>query len=561
MKKDSYIKTGKLPFKVHKDVVSHLSIGLYRNFARAVKELLSNSYDAGAKEVKIRLDLDKDKIIVRDDGRGMDEADVANKFLNIGVPTPLTEKTDELGRKRIGTFGIGCLSVFPYCKTVRVISKKRGADQIIEVIIPAERFFKDGSFEITPSRKFVPFKIYKSDLPSGKGETIIILEDIKPHMIAELKEKEKEYTRKSSIDQFAGYHKFKWTLSQYIPVQFPPAREDLRDFFGDSRRVPMRVWLDGDELFRNVPEKAEILDQGEETFGNVRLRYVIMTPMEPVKPGELKGFQIRLRDVAIGLPTDFNIISLTGKVPGKLNWICGEVHILAGLDSAIMIDRDSFSFTQDVAEMQSFFRKKLRKWNDTLEKWASEDKNIYGALLELKGADEVLEQLKLKGVLRIPKERLRIQKHPIVKTRRKEISSPSEKIGKALSKTGYRITSTKQGVPEGKAPVEIDTRNKQIVVYEHHPAFAETIAVSGKEFIVGYDKWDHKRTPFSICKLDKENQKVVFNISHPIFGSQLSDEIIKRLAVGILVVVEGLGYEDELVRKLYCLLEEIFVGR
>lgn len=50
-----------LPFKVNAAVVSHQSLGLYRNFARAIKELISNSYDAGATEVKIKLILRKAK--------------------------------------------------------------------------------------------------------------------------------------------------------------------------------------------------------------------------------------------------------------------------------------------------------------------------------------------------------------------------------------------------------------------------------------------------------------------------------------------------------------------
>ena len=46
---------GFLSINVDKDVVKHLSLGLYKNYALAIKELISNSYDAGAKEVKIRL--------------------------------------------------------------------------------------------------------------------------------------------------------------------------------------------------------------------------------------------------------------------------------------------------------------------------------------------------------------------------------------------------------------------------------------------------------------------------------------------------------------------------
>jgi HSP90 family molecular chaperone len=123
-------KEGTLPIKVSKDVISHLSRGLYRNFARAVKELVSNSYDAGATDVKIKLDLDDARIVVRDNGRGMDIKDLGSKFFNIGYPGLLTEEVDELGRKRIGTFGIGCLSVFPYCNRLQIITKKKEKDTI-----------------------------------------------------------------------------------------------------------------------------------------------------------------------------------------------------------------------------------------------------------------------------------------------------------------------------------------------------------------------------------------------------------------------------------------------
>ncbi len=36
----SLVKEGELPFRVRKDVIKHLSIGLYSNFARAIKELV-----------------------------------------------------------------------------------------------------------------------------------------------------------------------------------------------------------------------------------------------------------------------------------------------------------------------------------------------------------------------------------------------------------------------------------------------------------------------------------------------------------------------------------------
>lgn len=356
---DSQIRQIELPFKVKKEVVGHLSLGLYRNFARAIKELISNSYDAGATEVKIKLDLDKAEIIVRDNGFGMSLKDIEDRFLTIGVVTASSEEVNNLGRKRIGTFGIGCLSVFPYCNTVHVITKKIDSEDIIELIIETERFFTGIPSDIEKEK--AKCIIQKSDLPTENGETIISLKGIKPHLIKELRQK--SGSGWSSINKFSGFAKFKWTLSQYVPIQFPPEQKELRDFFSDFKTAPMRLWLDGKELFRNIPENMEILDKGEEKFGNVHVKYVITTSKKPVEPEEARGLQVRLRDVAVGLPTDFEVTKLTGKMPGKLNYISGEVCVLSGLDSSLMINRDSFSYTQEVSEMQDFFRKKLIKWN------------------------------------------------------------------------------------------------------------------------------------------------------------------------------------------------------
>ena len=464
------IDEGELSITVTKEVVGHLSFGLYRNFARAVKELISNAYDAGATEVKIKLDLESTptRMIIRDNGRGMNKDDVENKFLKIGVPTPLGEEVDDLGRKRIGTFGIGCISVFPYCNKIKVISKKINEDKIIEVNIDADRFFKEGTFDLGVDKKSkVPYKSFKSDLPVKKGETIIILDDLKDHIVAELKHK--DMSGNSSIEKFSGFQKFKWTLAQYAPIEFPPDRKDLREFFRIPNRIPMRVWVNGEELFRNVLENAQILEKDEKSFDGIQLKYAIMTPLEPIRPGEAKGLQLRLRDVAIGLPTDFDIISLTGKVPGKLNWICGEIHILKGLASALMIDRDSLLFTEGVSAIHDYFRKRLRHWNDRLENQSFDEREIYRSVLGLEDSERIISVLKKSGILKIPKERLRVKKADIIKSTKKEVLSTKDELKRTLSKVGYEVISKKGKISREKSPLEVDSEKKSIFIHEDHP--------------------------------------------------------------------------------------------
>ncbi len=551
-------KEGTLPIQVSKEVVGHLSRGLYRNFARAVKEIISNSYDAESTEVRIKLDLENEKIIIRDNGCGMEIQEIETKFLTIGSPKPLVEKVDKLGRKRVGTFGIGFLSSFPYCKILQILTKKRNSDEIIELNIDTEQFFVEGTFLLEQVK--VPYRIYKSDLPRENGETIIILKNIKPHIIQDLKQ---EPRGKSSIDKLGGYQKFKWTLSQYAPIPFPSERKDLRDFFDDPDRIPMRLWLDGQELFRNVPEEAMILEKDEKKFGNILLKYVVMTPKKPVEPEEARGLQIRLRDVAIGFPTDFDVIKFTGKTPGKLNYLCGEIHVLNGLESALMVDRDSFSYTQEVAEIQEFFRKKLNEWNDQLEKWAKGDKEVYEALHEIKASENVIIEFKKADVIHFSKDRLRLpKKAPLItkKNKNKPIFSPSNKLIEAFAKReDFKIIPNKDKITIKDSPVQVIPEEKTIFINDQHPDFIEGLVLKGNKFKVGYEEWNPAETPFSICKLDEQN-KVVFNTTHPLFKSDISEEIIKKLALGIVLIAKKREDEVDLIRKLNHLLEEIFLG-
>ena len=86
---------------------------LYRNYALAIKELISNAYDAGATEIKIKLDLKNKKIIIRDNGKGMDYNEFKDQYLHIGFYKEPTNTPDDLGRLGVGTFGIGFLAPLP----------------------------------------------------------------------------------------------------------------------------------------------------------------------------------------------------------------------------------------------------------------------------------------------------------------------------------------------------------------------------------------------------------------------------------------------------------------
>ncbi len=544
---------GNLPIEVNKEVVRHLSIGLYRNYALAIKEIISNAYDAGATEVKIKLDLKNKKIIIRDNGKGMDYIEFKDQYLHIGFYKEPTNTPDDLGRLRVGTFGIGFLAPLPYCKNMIVITKKRGSDKVMQATIAAENFFSKGTWNIKDET--VPYEIKESDLPKNVGETIIILEDIQPQIEEDLKRK--QVKTKAKIDQLSGFDKFKWTLCQYSPIQFSPAMEDLKNFFDDPKRKPMRLWLDGEELFRNVPDGVEILEKDTKAIGNIQIKYVIMTPYHTVKPEEARGLQVRLRDVAIGFPRDFDVTKL-GRVLGRLNLICGEVHIVKGLDNALMVTRDSFNYTQEVADIYKFFRDKLTEWNNKLQEKSEEDKKVYEALPEEK-SDVIAAELKKAEIVKFPKEKFRLSKSSVTVSKTGIISLPAEKLKQVLSKRAdYKVVSSKKEISKEESPIKVNLRDKSITIFEEHPSFLETFEIDNQKFKVSYERWNYKNVPYSICRLDSKQKKVTFNSSHPIFKTKINERVIKRLSLGILLILDGNKDKEKLLTKFNHLLESAF---
>lgn len=540
------IEKGTIPFRVQGDIVRHLSIGLYRNFSRSIKELVSNAHDAGAKEIRIGLHFGDRRIVIRDDGEGMDKSDL-EKLLNIGEITPITNELSDLGRKRIGTFGIGVLSVFPYSESIKIITKKKGQEMTYELTIDSKQFFDNVKFDLQNAK--ADYIAYKSDLNEDEGETIIALNNVAEHIIKDLEDKRGGF---SSIEDYDGIKRFKWYLSQYCPIEFSDNNKELKVFFNDIDNNKIKVFVDGEELFRNVPEDIEIIEKEEKIFGGVRLKYVIMSPMKSIRPKESRGFQIRLRDVAIGLPRDFDVIKLSSKVLGKINWLCGEIHILEGLDEPLMIDRDNFFYVDEISVIEEYFRKRLIEWENTIQAEAVESKELYELVDGFTDPQVILDELKSSGIITVDKKQLRIPKKSMTRKKSDRLEPVLDKVITKLSKkrTNIEINDRKKDI---KKPIEI--MDDKIIIYSEHPDFKEIINYNRIQYMVEYSKWDINETP-SICRLSK--RKVEFNLTHPIFQSKLHYDLIKALSLGINVISAKEKNKITLIKKLEELLTKTF---
>jgi hypothetical protein len=97
--------------------------GVYKPFVKALKELVSNAFDADADHVQISIADDCSSVTVIDDGEGMTPFEFRNDFTRIGGGNRrwLGERTRK-GRLRIGSKGIGFLALARYCSRLQVES-------------------------------------------------------------------------------------------------------------------------------------------------------------------------------------------------------------------------------------------------------------------------------------------------------------------------------------------------------------------------------------------------------------------------------------------------------
>jgi hypothetical protein len=156
-------------------VLRRVTDGIYREPASALRELISNAYDADAGRVEITTDAPVfSEIVIRDDGNGFSERGLANLIKSIGgsakrtaagAEAGITQKQDPTkspnGRRLIGKIGIGLFAVSQLTRTFQVVTKRKGdpfrllAEVVLEtnseddLITNADGEFQTGSVSVS----------------------------------------------------------------------------------------------------------------------------------------------------------------------------------------------------------------------------------------------------------------------------------------------------------------------------------------------------------------------------------------------------------------------------
>ncbi|HLD02423.1 MAG TPA: ATP-binding protein [Candidatus Nanoarchaeia archaeon] len=127
-------RKGTVSIHAGKNLASVISRTLARDHYAAIKELVSNSYDADAENVGIRVSTLEDCLSIEDDGSGMDEQELQG-FYRMGDSAKLAEPISPKGRRRIGKFGIATVLLEYLCGSYTLETWKRS-----QKIIVRERF-------------------------------------------------------------------------------------------------------------------------------------------------------------------------------------------------------------------------------------------------------------------------------------------------------------------------------------------------------------------------------------------------------------------------------------
>jgi Histidine kinase-, DNA gyrase B-, and HSP90-like ATPase len=159
------------------NVLDHLGLNLYSNIPAVLSEVVANAWDADAESVQVEIDAVNKRIVVTDDGTGMDDNDLNDRFLHVGYRrreglSPITAK----GRHVMGRKGIGKLSLFAIADTIRLETVKgaqRAGFTLSTAAIRSQMAIAEG--EYNP----VPLDDIDRSMPNGTRMTLTDLR-VKP---------------------------------------------------------------------------------------------------------------------------------------------------------------------------------------------------------------------------------------------------------------------------------------------------------------------------------------------------------------------------------------------
>ncbi len=494
--KEVFIK--QIDMMVAAKIIQLVASGIYRTPANALKELISNSFDADATKVDVLIDIDENNervnsIIIKDNGLGINPSDFAFSMTHIGVSLKKMEgATTEKGRPIIGRIGIGLLSVGQATNKFEFLSATReGVGMRAEVDL-SPYYEAITMTESLDTLKIGNIKLFQFENPSRETYTKVTLRELKEPFVRGLVGKTgsrenfdfqknpsyKEFVewldkkQVKRLDEISPFNRFMFELGLLTPVRYlaegPVRGVETPILLKIKERLEnynFHVYVNGVEIFKPIlfPHISELQRLGKDGYKVYEKEFDLDINGRKVSakcyyyhqdiriiPYELRGLLIRVKNVGIGTYEN-NFSKIASESPVVLHQLTGELYVDEGLDAALNIDRNSFFESDDAYQ---------RLWLEVLA-WVNPEQLPSEALKFIKPTANPVSR-----DIRRRLDKIREEKK---KERAKEIREIFiRKIAKIVSMAGYPTISLPELkiliIPKSKIEMDIKPERTCITV-------------------------------------------------------------------------------------------------
>jgi len=380
-----------IPINVSKKILVDISSGIYRTPANALKELVSNAFDASAHRVFISTNVPYfDVFTCEDDGEGITSREFEDVLKIIGSSRKRMDGVEiNKGRPIIGKIGIGLLAVAQICHKFTVISKKAGEKTYFEATIGLRQFEQvdkdenhlDGIGKISLGRCKIEDGLI-DEAGSKRHYTKIIMEDLKQGFRTKLLEEEPkrifkitekavksenlikfiESVKKKNFNELSQYDQLVWELGILCPVEYIdrgpfPDTKLFQEEIDKLKKYNFKVFIDGLEIGKPIifPTDTKLKEKNvdykiyppisfSKKIDGAKLSFTgyLFHQRTKLQPTELQGILIRIKGVAIG-GYDRTFLHYPKAEGPMFNQLSGEIFVEQGLEEALNIDRNSFN--------------------------------------------------------------------------------------------------------------------------------------------------------------------------------------------------------------------------
>lgn len=315
----------KFKFEFSLEVLNHLGRGLYRSFATVVAEAISNAWDAEARVVEVTIS--KNKLVIVDNGKGMDSSDFQDRFLNVGY-SRRDDRNNKSKRNVIGRKGIGKLAMLSISDKVTIVSKKSRAEVTGGIIKNAQlddEIKNRGNYFLENLTDHQKKQLFPSTKKSG---TKIIFDKINIRLNSE------DVIRKYLATQFNFIFSLKKGDSFVIKVNNKPITlKDLEELNTNTQFI----WHIGEkdkrfaDRYKNLKKEKIIKDTSFEFEGKKVQIKGFVASVEHAKQILLKGskgdFKASVNLFTNGRLRQENIFEEVTKQTVTEEYLYGEIHV------------------------------------------------------------------------------------------------------------------------------------------------------------------------------------------------------------------------------------------